>query len=137
VTVKKTILCVDDEQSLSIQKVTLETRGYRVMTSHTVLGAVTLLGLGSVDLVLSGMDLPDASAAVLVKRIKSHSPELPVILLSSPLRALDTDAPADLLLKKGSYAPAELLEGIRILLVKRRGPHRAMPHPVDRRAPIC
>ena len=31
-TVKKTILCVDDEQSLSIQKLTLETRGYRVVT---------------------------------------------------------------------------------------------------------
>ena len=32
---KRTILCVDDnEQSLSIRKVLLETRGYRVISCH-------------------------------------------------------------------------------------------------------
>jgi hypothetical protein len=29
-------------------------------------------------------------------------------------------------MKKGTYAPAELLERIRLLLVKRRGPRRAV-----------
>ena len=38
-TVKKTILCVDDEQNLSIQKLTLETRGYRVMKCSTAVEA--------------------------------------------------------------------------------------------------
>jgi two-component system, OmpR family, response regulator CpxR len=33
---KRTILCVDDnEQSLSIRKIMLETRGYRVVTCST------------------------------------------------------------------------------------------------------
>jgi DNA-binding response OmpR family regulator len=124
-TVKKTILCVDDEHSLSIQKLTLETRGYRVMTSNTVVDAVNIFGLGSVDLVLSSVDLPDAPAAVLVRQIKAHSPQIPVILLSSHTRTMDTDAPVDLMLKKGAYAPAELLDRIRMLLGKRRS-HRAL-----------
>ena len=42
-TVKKTILCVDDEQSLSIHKVTLETRGYRVLACETAAEAMNIL----------------------------------------------------------------------------------------------
>jgi CheY-like chemotaxis protein len=49
-TVKKTILCVDDEQNLSIQKVTLETRGYRVLTCNTAAEALNILARCVVDL---------------------------------------------------------------------------------------
>jgi DNA-binding response OmpR family regulator len=133
-TVKKTILCVDDEHSLSIQKVMLETRGYRVVSCHTSVEALKAFAEGGVDLVLSNVDLPDAPAAELARRIKALSPEVPVVLLSPPMRAFHTDAPVDLLLKKGTYAPAELLESIRLLMVKRRGPRRAVPAAADRRA---
>jgi hypothetical protein len=46
------------------------------------------------------------------------------VLLGSNLRNYHTDAPVELLLHKGAYAPAELLEHIKLLLVKRRGPKR-------------
>ncbi len=134
-TAKKTILCVDDEQSLSIQRLTLETRGYRVVTCNTAGEAMHILGFGSVNLVLSSIDLPDASATEMVSLIKAYSQELPVILLSSRMSAFHTDAPADLLLRKGAYAPAELLERIRLLLMKRRGPRPAVPS--QRRASAC
>jgi two-component system, OmpR family, response regulator CpxR len=124
-TAKKTILCVDDEHSLSIHKVTLETRGYRVLACHTAADAMSILAQGGVDLVLSNVDLPDAPSPDLVSRIKEHSAEIPVVLLSSHKRVAHGDIPADLLLRKGSYAPAELLESIRLLLMKRRGPRRA------------
>lgn len=133
-TVKKTILCVDDEQSLSIQKLTLETRGYRVVTCHTALEAIRIFNLGGVDLLLSNVDLPDDPATELVKRIKALAPEIPVVLLSAQKWAFHTDAPVDLMLKKGSYAQAELLERIRQLLVKRRGPRRATPPTLAQRA---
>ncbi len=136
-TLKKTILCVDDEQNLSIQKVTLETRGYRVVTCNSALEAMSMFGRGSVDLVLSNVDLPDAPVAELVRRIKELSPELPVVLLSSQKRTFHTDAQVDLLLKKGTYAQAELLERIRLLLLKRRGPRRALPAAMARRATAC
>ena len=60
-TVKKTILCVDDEQNLSIHKLTLETRGYRVLTCNTAGEALGIAARCTVDLVLSNVDLPDAA----------------------------------------------------------------------------
>ena len=136
-TVKKTILCVDDEQSLSIQKLTLETRGYRVVTCKTAKDAMSVFNQGGVDLVLSNVHLPDTPAKDLVMRIKAQSPEIPVILLSAQNWVSHTDAPADLLLRKGSYAPAELLEHIRLLLVKRRGPRSAAHTAITRSARAC
>jgi two-component system response regulator CpxR len=124
---KKTILCVDDEHSLSIQKVTLETRGYRVITCSTAAEALHIFNQRCVDLVLSTVNLPDSTAMDMTVRIKTLSPETPVILLGVPMRGIQTDAPADLVLNKGTFAPAELLERIRRLMVKRRGPRRAVP----------
>jgi DNA-binding response OmpR family regulator len=138
-TVKKTILCVDDEQSLSIHKVTLETRGYRVLLCSTAAEAMNILAHRAVDLVLSNVDLPDAPSPELVCRIKARSAEIPVVLLSSHKRVFQIDAPVDLLLRKGTYAPAELLERIRLLMMKRRGPRRAPspPNALERRASAC
>lgn len=124
-TVKKTILCVDDEQSLSIQRLTLETRGYRVVTCTTAVEAISLFNHRGVDLVLSNFELPDAHATDMAKRIKALAPETPVVLVSAQNWTSHSDAPVDLLLRKGTYAPADLLERIRLLLVKRRGPRRA------------
>jgi DNA-binding response OmpR family regulator len=124
-TVKKTILCVDDEQCLSIHKVTLETRGYRVLTCNTAAEAMNILARRAVDLVLSSVDLPDSPSSDLVRCIKARCADIPVVLLSCHKRVFHTDAPVDLLLRKGSYAPADMLEGIRLLMMKRRGPRRA------------
>jgi two-component system, OmpR family, response regulator CpxR len=123
-TAKKTILCVDDEHNLSIHKVTLETRGYRVLACGTAAEAISILARSAVDLVLSGMQIPDAQPPELVRRIRAHAAETPVVLLSSSKRALPVDTPVELLLNQG-YAPAELLERIRLLTMKRRGPRRA------------
>ena len=53
---KKTILCVDDnEQYLSIRKILLETRGYRVVACSTGAQALEAFGRGGVDLVLTDL----------------------------------------------------------------------------------
>ena len=122
-TAKKTVLCVDDEHSLSIHKITLETRGYRVLTCASAAEALSILAHRRVDLVLSGMALPDAQASELVRNVKSHCVEMPVVLLTCNKRVVSVDAPVDLLLKK-DCAPAELLDRIRLLMSKRRGPRR-------------
>lgn len=137
-TVKKTILCVDDEQNLSIHKLTLETRGYRVLTCNTAAEACNIISRRGVDLVLSNVDLPDAPAPELVRRIKALCADIPVVLLSSRMRVFHTDAPVDLLLRKGTYAQAELLEHMRLLLTKRRGPRTAAsPAAIEHRASAC
>jgi DNA-binding response OmpR family regulator len=99
-----------------------------VVTCNTAADAIRILKQGGVNLVLSNVHLPDAAATDLVMRIKACAPEIPVILLSAQNWVFHTDAPVDLLLRKGTFAPAELLERIRLLLVKRRGPRGGAAH---------
>jgi len=124
--VKKTILCVDDnEQSLSIRKVMLETRGYRVVACNSGHSALDEFHKGGIDLVLSDLIMPGLDGTELIQRIKTESPGLPAILFSGKIKVYEKDTRADVFLPKGMYAPAELLERIRVLLVRKRGPKRA------------
>ncbi len=123
---KRTILCVDDnEQSLSIRKVLLETRGYRVAACKTGEEALDRFQYGDVDLVVTGLGMPGVDGSKLIAAIKDQSPHIPAILLSDKARTYDHGSRADALLTKGMYAPAELLERIRLLLIRKRGPKRA------------
>jgi two-component system, OmpR family, response regulator CpxR len=123
---KKTILCVDDnEQSLSIRKVMLETRGYRVLTAASAREAMLAFHKGGIDLVLSDLIMPDCDGRQLIEQIKAVSPQTPAVLFSGKIAIFNHDEmPADVFLPKGMYAPVELLERIRLLLVRKRGPKR-------------
>jgi two-component system response regulator CpxR len=123
--VKKTILCVDDnEQSLSIRKLMLETRGYRVIVCTTGEEALEVFRRGGIDLVLTDLMMPGLDGNELVTRIKQVSPKTPIILFSGKVRVYDQTTQADVFLPKGMYAPIELLERIRLLLIRKRGPKR-------------
>jgi CheY-like chemotaxis protein len=129
---KRTILCVDDnEQALSIRKVMLETRGYRVLACTSGREAWDAFRQGEIDLVLSDLFMPDMDGAELAAKIKDAAPHTPVILFSGKVRAYEKETRADLFLPKGMYAPAELLERMRSLLVKKRGPKRAGSVPIE------
>jgi two-component system, OmpR family, response regulator CpxR len=123
---KRTILCVDDnEQSLSIRKVMLETRGYRVITCSNASDALEAFKKGGIDLVLSDLIMPDVDGTRLIDQIKEISPTTPAILFSGKIKIFDRDTRADIFLPKGMYAPVELLDQIRVLLVRKRGPKRS------------
>jgi len=124
---KKTILCVDDnEQLLSIRKVILETRGYRVLACHTAREALDMFSRGGIDLVLTDLVMPELDGAEFIEKIKQISPETPAILFSGKIKIYERDTRADVFLPKGMYAPAELMERIRVLLVKKRGPKKGV-----------
>ena len=123
---KRTILCVDDnEQALSIRKVMLETRGYRVLVSTDGPRALEIFKNGGVDLVISDFMMPGYNGATLITNMKEVSPDTPAILFSGRVKFCDQEHKADLFVPKGTCAPAELLERIRVLLVKKRGPKKA------------
>ena len=125
---KRTILCVDDnEQALSIRKLMLETRGYRVVACSNGYQALEAFKQGGVDLVLSDLQMPGLDGAELVGKIKDLSAATPAILFSGKTRFYEKETRADLFLPKGMYAPIELLERIRVMLVKKRGPKRMTP----------
>lgn len=124
---KKTILCIDDnEQSLSIRKVLLETRGYRVVACTNGNDALEVFKKGGVDLVLSDLVMPGLDGTALIEHVKAISPQTPAILISGTIKVYERDTRADVFLPKGMYAPVELLERIRLLLVRKRGPKRAV-----------
>src|SRR6266436_9571398 len=123
---KRTILCVDDnEQSLSHRKIMLETRGYRVISHSRGEEALERFKQGGIDLVLTDMAMPGLDGPQLIAAVKNLSPHTPAILISSKVRLYDHESQADVFLAKGMYAPADLLERIRLLLVRKRGPKRA------------
>jgi two-component system response regulator CpxR len=122
---KKTILCVDDnEQALSIRKIMLETRGYRVLAFNSGEQALVAFRQGGVDLVLTDLIMPGVDGSRLIAEVKNISPQIPVVLISGRTKIYERETLADVFLPKGMYEPADLLERIRVLLVRKRGPKR-------------
>ena len=129
---RKTILCVDDnEQALSVRKFMLETRGYRVLIAHTAADALEIFAAGNVDLVLSDLIMPQMDGNELVRRMKSISPEVPTIILSGSVKNFERASSADAFLPKGACTPLEVLERIRVMIARKRGPRKAQPRDGD------
>lgn len=104
----------------------LETRGYRVIACNGAEEALEHFKRGGVDLVLSDLIMPGVDGHKLIDEIKNLSPATPAILFSGKIKIYERDLRADLFLPKGMYAPAELLEKIRLLLIRKRGPKRLL-----------
>lgn len=125
---RKTILCVDDnEQVLSVRKFLLETRGYRVLGMTTAAEALEYLQEvteGAVDLLLADLILPQMDGNELIRRAKQVHPGLPTLLVSGTVANFDRAASADAFLPKGACTPAEVLDRIRILVARKRGPKK-------------
>jgi CheY-like chemotaxis protein len=125
---KKTIVCVDDnEQILSVRSFLLETRGYRVI-AHTnpyeALDEIARSLPGSLDLLLVDLIMPRMDGNELIRRAKGMHPQLPAMIVSGTVTAYDRAGQADVFLPKGACTPAELLERVRILVARKRGPKK-------------
>jgi two-component system response regulator CpxR len=132
---KKTILCVDDnEQILSVRTFLLETRGYRVIalsSPHDALETISSSLPGSLDLLLCDLIMPQMDGNELVRRAKQLHPSLPAMIVSGTVTAYDRAGRADVFLPKGACSPAEMLERIRILVARKRGPRKlSQPAPL-------
>jgi two-component system response regulator CpxR len=130
---KKVILCVDDnETALSVRTFLLETRGYRVLTAQTSQDALEILERtvpGTLDLLIADLLLPGMDGYELVRRAKQMHPTLPALIVSGTVAAADRALAADAFLPKGAGTASELLERIRLLVARKRGPkkHTSVP----------
>jgi CheY-like chemotaxis protein len=126
---KKTILCVDDnEQVLSVRTFLLETRGYRVIAVHNAQEALEVVERslpGSLDLLLADLIMPQMDGNELVRRAKQLHPGLPAMIVSGTVNAFDRALHADVFLPKGGCSAAEMIERIRVLVARKRGPKKA------------
>src|SRR5258708_36925929 len=100
---KRTILCADsNEQALSIRKILLETRGYRVVCCGRADQAMEHLRGGNVDLVIADLLLSDLDRPKFIDAVKEASPRSPPILLSTCLRVFEPQTTADVFLPHNS-----------------------------------
>jgi len=138
---KKVILCVDDnEQTLSVRTFLLETRGYRVLNATTSQQALEILERtvpGTLDLLIADLLLPGMDGNELVRRAKQMHPTLPALIVSGTVAAYERALAADAFLPKGAGTAAELLERIRVLVARKRGPKKHMPAPVLQPVPVA
>ncbi len=124
---KKVILCVDDnEQDLSVLKFMLSTNGYRVLSANSGQDAVSIFAENVVDLVLADFSMPQMSGDQLVSRLKQIASHVPMILLGDPQKMNGQIHGADALLAKKNCSPQELLERVKIMSARKRGPRKGM-----------
>jgi two-component system, OmpR family, response regulator CpxR len=122
---KKIILCVDDnEQELSVLKFMLATNGYRVVSASTGQEAIGIFAEIQVDLVLADFAMPQMNGNQLVDRLKQSAPHIPMILLGDPQRMGGEIHAADALLAKKNCSAQELLERIKVMSARKRGPRK-------------
>ncbi len=80
----ETILVVDDEKNyLLVLSAVLEEEGYEVLTTVSGLEALEIQKSSDLDLVLTDMKMPGMDGIELLEQIKTHDPELPVIMMTA------------------------------------------------------
>ncbi len=113
----KVVLCVDGEATgLSVRKMLLESRGYRVFTAESGPDALVLFSSEDIDLVILDYLMPGMNGDVVARKMKDLRPDLPIIMFSAYV-----DLPGETLelvdksVTKGE-APMVLLKAIADLL---------------------
>lgn len=122
---KKVILCVDDnEQELSVTSFMLATNGYRVISAANGQDAISAFASEAVDLVLADQGMPQMNGSQLIGRLKQIASHVPMILLGDPQAMAGEINLADALVAKKNCTPHELLERIKIMSARKRGPRK-------------
>jgi CheY-like chemotaxis protein len=122
---KKVILCVDDnEQELSVLAFMLATNGYRVLAALNGQEAIGMFTATTVDLVLADFTMPQMNGNQLVDRLKQIASHVPMILLGDPQKMGGDLHAADALIAKKNCTSQELLERIKVMSARKRGPRK-------------
>ena len=122
---KKVILCVDDnELELSVLKFMLATNGYRVVSASTGQEAIGIFAGIQVDLVLADFAMPQMSGSQLVDRLKQIGSHVPMMLLGDPQKMSAEMHVADATMAKKNCSAQELLERIKVMSARKRGPRK-------------
>ena len=102
----------------------LATNGYRVVSASTGQEAIGIFAEIQVDLVLADFAMPQMNGNQLVDRLKQIAPHIPMILMGDPQRMAGEMHAADALLAKKNCSAQELLERIKVMSARKRGPRK-------------
>jgi CheY-like chemotaxis protein len=121
---KRTIIVVDPaEGRLSVRRFMFETRGFRVLGASCRQEAIDLWEQ-PVDVAFIQLDLGlhEVSGSELITELRSLRPGVPMVLTSPHVRPGEIAHPADAFLGKGYDSPADIVERLKILAQRKRGP---------------
>ena len=128
---KKVILLVDhNPDSFSLRKFLIETRGYRVLGSESAYDALDIVKASepfAIDLAIVECLLPRMDGNELARRMKETKPLLPIMLIAEEWCSFGAHTFADCFLAGDSLTPMEMLERVRILVCRKRGPRKTSP----------
>jgi CheY-like chemotaxis protein len=113
------ILCVDDETTgLAVRKMTLESRGYHVMTADNGAEGLAIFSSQPIDLVILDYKMPGMDGDVVAERMKRLKPVVPILLLSGYVDLpREKVATVDMYLTKGT-GPQVMLKAVAELLTR-------------------
>ena len=86
--------------------------------------AISLFSHAQVDLVLTDFAMPQMNGHQLVNRLKQIASHVPMILLGDPQAMAGQIHAADALLAKKQCTPQDLLERIKTMSARKRGPRK-------------
>lgn len=114
------ILCVDDEElPRTLRQLILQKQGYEVIAAASAKEAIDILTARHFDLVLTDQMMPGMTGTELTKRIKSETPNMPVIIISG-MNEMPPDAiHADRFISK-IEGPEALFQGVAAVLEQYR-----------------
>ena len=117
-----TFLCVDDEPSiLRMEKMLLESAGYRVLTSSAAKEALKIFEAEDVDVVVMDYFMSDMTGIEAARMMKQLKPGVPLLFLSGYGELPDESLGlADTWVIKGQQRPEEFLARLRALALKSR-----------------
>ena len=79
---KKSILIVDDEESIRVSLEAILKKKYYVNTAETGLTALKMLQNDHYDLTISDIKMDDMNGIALLKKVKENFPKIPVLLMT-------------------------------------------------------
>jgi CheY-like chemotaxis protein len=117
------ILLVDDNKmGLSARKSVLEELGYTITASTCADEALTYFENDNYDLVVTDYKMPRMDGVELITKVRSHRPDVPVIMLSGFADALglnESSTGADVIIQKSSHEVTSLVRSVQRLLTRK------------------
>jgi len=114
------ILLVDDNKlGLVARKTVLEELGYRITTAAEGQEALEQFGRTQFDLIITDYKMPKMNGLDLIKRVREHSADLPIILISGYADALGFDEAstgANMVIPKSANEVTQLVRSVNRLL---------------------
>jgi len=117
------ILLVDDNvNGLTAWRSVLEELGHKIVTAANGADALDLFSESKFDVVVTDYKMPRMDGLELIKRLRKHSPQVPIVLVSGFVDALglnEANTGADAVVQKSSNEVTHLVRAVTRLVTRK------------------